>query len=121
MDVIELRGIRAYGKHGASDAERAREQLLDIDVRVELDLAPASSSDNLERALDYAKLHERIVQTVRVRSYHLLERLAAELFQVIFTDVRVASAEVKIAKPQILDGATPSVHLTKKNPRYLPA
>ena len=118
MDVIELCGIRAYGKHGASEAERSRDQRLDIDVRVELDLSAAASSDHLERTLDYAKLHKRIVDRVRERSYHLIERLAAELLEVVFTDVRVAAAEVAIAKPNILDDATPRVRLRKSNPRY---
>ena len=120
MDVIEIRGIRAHGKHGASEAERSEEQPLDIDVRIEIDLSAASASDRLERTLDYAKLHERLVCTVGERSFHLLERLAAKLLGVIFEDVRVAAAEVAIAKPQILDGATPQVRLRTSNPRYLP-
>ncbi len=119
MDVIEIRGIRAFGKHGADEPERSHEQPLDIDVRLEIDLSAASSSDDLEATLDYAKLHARILSTVREQSYHLLERLAAELLKTIFDDVRVARAQVAIAKPAILGGATPRVRLRKKNPRYL--
>ncbi|MBV9278186.1 MAG: dihydroneopterin aldolase [Candidatus Eremiobacteraeota bacterium] len=119
MDVIELRGIRAFGKHGASEAERSQEQPLDIDMRVEMDLSVAASSDRLESTLDYAKLCERIIARVRQRSYRLLERLAAELLDVAFADVRVAAAEVAIAKPNILGGATPQIRIRKANPRYL--
>ena len=118
--MIEVRSIRARGKHGASEAERSEEQPLDIDVRIEIDLSAAVASDRLERTLDYARLHERLVRTVRERSFHLLERLAAELLGIIFEDVRVAAAEVAIAKPQILEGATPRVRMRKLNPRYLP-
>jgi len=120
MDVIEIRGIRAHGKHGASEAERLQDQPLDIDVRVEIDLDAASATDRLERTLDYAVLCERLVTTVKEHSFHLLERLAVELLNVVFEDVRVASAEVAIAKPGILSGATPVVRLLKPNPRHLP-
>ena len=120
MDVIEIRGIRAHGKHGASEAERLHDQPLDVDVRIEIDLDAASSTDHLERTLDYAVLCERLVTAVKEHSFHLLERLAAELLNVIFEDVRVASAEVAIAKPEILSGATPVVRLHKPNPQHLP-
>ena len=32
MDVIELRGVRAYGKHGANPGERDRDQPFDADT-----------------------------------------------------------------------------------------
>jgi len=36
----------------------------------------------------------------------------------IFADHRIARAIVKISKPQILAGATPSVELVRDNPNY---
>jgi len=121
LDVIEIRGIRAHGKHGASEAERREVQPLDLDVRIQIDLSAAADSDNLEQTLDYATLHARLVSTVEHRSFDLLERLAAELLSVIFQDVRVSCAEVVVAKPSILDGATPAVRVERPNPRYLSA
>jgi dihydroneopterin aldolase len=119
VDVIEIRGIRAQGKHGASEDERLREQPLDIDVQVELDLSAAAKSDNLQQTINYAVLRDRLVRVVEQRSFALLERLAAELLSAIFDDVRVAAAEVSVAKPCLLDGATPSVRLRRSNPRYI--
>jgi dihydroneopterin aldolase len=117
MDRINLRGIRAYGCHGADAAERERGQPFDIDVTLEIDLRRAAASDELSDTLDYAALHERLVRTVATTSYALLERLAADLLAAAFDDRRVASAEVTIAKPGILDGATPAVTLARANPR----
>jgi dihydroneopterin aldolase len=117
MDRINLRGIRAYGRHGADAAERERGQPFDIEVTLEIDLRRAAASDELSDTLDYAALHERLVRTVATTSYALLERLAADLLAAAFDDMRVASAEVTIAKPGILDGATPAVTLARANPR----
>jgi 7,8-dihydroneopterin aldolase/epimerase/oxygenase len=119
LDVIEIRGIQAKGKHGASEAERQREQLLNVDVSVSLDLTKAASSDSLEQTINYATLRDRLVHVVQEQSFHLLERLAAELLAAIFEDVRVVCAEVWVAKPSLLDGATPCVHLCRRNPRYI--
>lgn len=118
MDMIALRGVRAYGKHGANPGERDREQAFDLEIMLELDLRPAQASDELADTLDYAQLHERIVAIVRSTSFVLLERLAGEVLQAIFADARVARAQVEIAKPQILNGATPGVRLQRENPRY---
>jgi dihydroneopterin aldolase len=67
----------------------------------------------LSRTMDYAALHGRIVRIVAATSYALLERLAADLLDAVLEDRRVARAEVTIAKPGILDGATPSVTLSR--------
>ncbi|MBV8344003.1 MAG: dihydroneopterin aldolase [Candidatus Eremiobacteraeota bacterium] len=113
MDRISLDGIRAYGKHGADAAERERAQPFDIAISAELDLTDAAATDDLSATLDYAALHERIVQIVATTSYALLERLAADLLDAVFEERRVQRARVTIAKPRILDGATPSVTLCR--------
>ncbi len=117
MDVIALTGVRAYGRHGANPGERDAEQPFDLEIRVEMDLSAAASSDDLGDTLNYADLHERVVGIVQSTSFLLLERLAAEIVNAIFRDSRAVRAEVSIAKPQLLDGATPSVRLCRENPR----
>lgn len=118
MDVVCLSAVRAFGRHGANPGERDREQPFDIDVRVEMDLSAPSHSDDLNDTLNYAELHERVVQVVQSTSFLLLERLAAEIMHEVFRDARVARAQVQVAKPRLLQGATPSIVLSRENPRY---
>jgi dihydroneopterin aldolase len=118
LDRIRLRGVRAYGRHGIDARERERRRPFDIDLSAEIDLEMAASSDDLSKTMDYAALHGRLVRVVSTTSYSLLERLAAELLDAVFVDRRVARAEVTVSKPEILDGATPSVTLQRANPRY---
>ena len=66
-------------------------------------------SDALADTLDYAALHATIVRLVRERSYDLLERLGADLLEALLADPRVQRASVRIAKPELLGGATPAV------------
>jgi dihydroneopterin aldolase len=121
MDRITLRGVRASGRHGANPGERDREQPFEIDAVIELDLHVAQASDDLADTLDYANLHDRLVHVVASTSFALLERLAGELLATIFTDARAVRAEITIAKPCLLEGATPSVTLARENPHRRPA
>jgi 7,8-dihydroneopterin aldolase/epimerase/oxygenase len=120
MDRIRLRGVRAYGRHGADPEERTRRQLFEIDLVAEIDLRAAGTSDELSQTLDYATLARQLVRVVSTSSYALLERLAEDLLEVVFAHARVVRAEVTLSKPGILDGATPSVTLARANPRWRP-
>ncbi len=118
MDRIALRRVRANGRHGFEAGERERPQTFEIDLEIDLDLEAARESDQLGDTIDYASLHARIVRLVETTSHALLERLAGELLATAFEDPRIARAEVTVAKPEILDGATPAVTLRRDNPRY---
>lgn len=118
MDIIALSGIRTFGRHGANPGEREHEQPFDIEIRAEIDLSAPAQSDVLEDTVNYADLYQRVVAVVQSTSFLLLERLAAEILNEIFRDARVARAQVQIAKPRLLHGATPSVVLSRENSRY---
>jgi dihydroneopterin aldolase len=109
LDTIALCGIRAFGHHGADPGEKVVAQPFDIDVTLELDLSAARRSDALADTLDYSTLHATIVRLVADRSYDLIERLGADLLDAILADPRVQRASVRIAKPELLAGATPAV------------
>lgn len=114
MDRITVRSIRANGRHGADPQERSRPQAFDLSICAELDLSAAAASDDLADTVNYAELTRRARQVVESTSFALLERLAGAVLDVIFEDVRIAAAEVTIAKPKILEGATPSVTLSRR-------
>lgn len=120
MDRIALRDIHALGRYGWTSEERAMPQPLTIDLELELDLGRACVSDDLDDTIDYAALHGRIVEIVESSSFALLERLGAAVLDVILEDHRISNATVCIAKPQLLDGATPSVTLRRANPGVKP-
>jgi dihydroneopterin aldolase len=118
MDAITLRGMRVLGRHGAYEGERDTEQPFDIELRLEIDLRPAESSDALGDTLNYDALHKQIAGIVQQTSFALLERLAGEILAAVFADARIARAELSIGKPGVLDGATATVTLARENPRY---
>jgi dihydroneopterin aldolase len=110
-DRIAVRGIRAYGRHGALAGERDQAQPFDLELELELDLTQARTSDRLTDTLDYAAVHARVLAIVQEHSYALLERLGDEILRSLLADQRVVAASVSIGKPALLGGATPSVTL----------
>ncbi len=110
-DTIELRDVRAYGRHGANPHERDHPQPFDLGVRLEVDLSAARATDALAQTIDYAELHARIVRIVRSESFALLERLGDVILADVMRDERILKAEITIAKPRLLSGATPVVTL----------
>ena len=114
MDRIVLHDIVAHGKHGVNPSERETTQPFRIDLVLHLDLSRAAASDDLHDTINYAAIHRRIVEIVGTRSYALLERLAAAILDDVASDGRIRTADISIAKPGILDGATPSVRLVRE-------
>lgn len=115
MDRITLRNIVAHGKHGANPGERDRTQPFQIEVELDLDLTRAGQTDQLHDTVDYAAVHETVVKIVEDHSYQLLERVASVILDEILRDPRIIRASLAIAKPDLLDGATPSVRIERDN------
>jgi dihydroneopterin aldolase len=110
-DTIALRGIRAYGKHGANPGERTYVQPFDLELELDVDLSAPRRSDALADTIDYAALHARIVRLVETQSFALLERLGETIVGDVMRDERIVAARLSLAKPGLLAGATPSVTL----------
>ena len=116
-DLIKLSDLRVRGRHGASPNERDHEQDFVINLELSVDLSRACESDTLRDTINYSTIHKTIIRIVSETSYHLLERLAANILEEIFLDERVEQARVSIAKPLRLNGCTPEVSLNRVNPK----
>jgi 7,8-dihydroneopterin aldolase/epimerase/oxygenase len=117
MDRITIGGLRAMGRHGVGVQERRRPQPFEIELTIDLDLSAAARSDDLADTVNYAALARRVREIVAATSFALLEALASAVLDAVFEDARVRSAQVTIAKPEILDGATPAVTLCRTRGR----
>ncbi|WP_438866071.1 dihydroneopterin aldolase [Paractinoplanes brasiliensis] len=97
---ITLTGLRVRGRHGVFDFEREQGQDFVIDVRLDLDLAPAASSDDVTDTVHYGELAGRLAEIVGGEPVNLIETLAGRLVTACLDDPRVTAAEVTVHKPQ---------------------
>ena len=79
VDRIELRGLHVVGICGALPEERHRAQPLEVDLDVEVDLAPSGASDVLADTVDYGALCDVVAEVIGSGRPQLLEHLAEQL------------------------------------------
>jgi dihydroneopterin aldolase len=84
-DTIQLRGLRALGRHGLLDEERARAQPFEIDVDLEVDLRAAGRSDELADTVDYGAVTGSVVAVVQGEHCDLMEHLAERIARAALT------------------------------------
>ncbi|RKS70744.1 dihydroneopterin aldolase [Actinomadura pelletieri DSM 43383] len=99
LDRIELRGLRARGRHGFLPAERELGQEFVVDAVLGLDTRPAAAEDDLSRTVDYGTLAGRLVAVIEGEPVNLLETLADRLAKKCLEDRAVSEVEITVHKP----------------------
>ena len=98
-DVIEIRGIRGFGRHGVFDHERTDGQEFVVDVRLELDTRAAAASDDLADTVNYGVVAEQVHAAIENDPVDLIETLAQRIADLCLADRRVSGTAVTIHKP----------------------
>lgn len=99
MNVVEVRGLRVFGRHGVHDDERERGQ--DFVFDVELEVGDRGSSDRLEDAVDYVEVARTVQEVSDARPYRLLEALAGAVADELERRFRPESLTVRVTKPEV--------------------
>lgn len=99
-DRIELRGLRARGRHGVLPAETTLGQVFVVDLVLEADLAPAGRQDDLTLTVNYAEVAQQVHDLVTGPPVALIETLAEQIAAAVLTHPPVLAVEVTVHKPQ---------------------
>jgi dihydroneopterin aldolase len=118
-ELIELRGIRAMGRHGVHLEERMEPQPFEVDVVLEADLAAAMASDDLADTVDYSAVFDLVRRRVETDSFRLIEALASAIADDILGEqARVTATTVRVRKPNApLPGPFDTVEATVRRAR----
>ena len=87
---------------GDNQWERGVKQDVVINVSCEFDATRAVASDALDDTVNYKSMKRKIIAEVEGSSFRLLERLTARVLAVVMEDSKVASAAVRVDKPNAL-------------------
>jgi 7,8-dihydroneopterin aldolase/epimerase/oxygenase len=100
-DRIALRGLRAFGHHGAFEHERQYGQEFVVDAVLWVDTRPAAAADDLSMTVDYAEVAAALAAIVSGEPVSLIETLAARLADACLSASRaVREVEITVHKPQ---------------------
>ncbi len=100
--IIRIKKLRLRTIVGTNDWERERLQDVVITVEMEFDGSRAAETDSIDDTVNYRTIKKRIIEAVENSRFHLLEKLADHVLQIIMEDDRVQRAEVEVDKPHAL-------------------
>lgn len=108
MDKIILPQMEFMACHGVFAAEKENPQLFRVKITMEIDLAAAGISDNLDDTVNYGETYLAVKKLVEGNCFNLIEKLAAEIAQEILQDKRVVCVTVQVEKEkaQVAPGIT---------------
>jgi 7,8-dihydroneopterin aldolase/epimerase/oxygenase len=104
MDIIFLNDFKTKALIGIYPWERIVAQTIQLDLEIALPTSRACITDQIEDALDYALIVERINKILAEKHFSLLEALAEHIAQTILTEFKSPWVKVRIAKLGIIRG-----------------
>jgi D-erythro-7,8-dihydroneopterin triphosphate epimerase len=93
---------------GTDKSERENKQEICMQIFLWTDIAKATSSDNLEDALDYREIYDGIVRRVENSRFYLIESLVYEVAKICIQHPLTRKAKVIIEKVGALEKAESS-------------
>lgn len=99
MDIVFIEELAVTTTIGVYDWEQTIKQKLVFDIEMGWDNKRASSSDNVEHCLDYAKASEAIINHVENQNFALVERVAEEVADLLLNRFNSPWVRIKVSKP----------------------
>lgn len=99
LDVIQILGLTARGRHGVYPSERANGQSFSVDVTMHVDTRAAATDDDLSLTVDYSAVAEDVVEILSGNPVYLIETLAQRVAEAVLEYESVQIVEVKVHKP----------------------
>lgn len=105
MDWIRIDGLKLRCIVGLYSYERHREQPVQMDIALGLDLSTAGRSGRIEDTSDYSRVAEAITALLRFREYQLLEVAVEETAAFLFAaHPEIQRLQLRLDKPGALAG-----------------
>lgn len=98
MDIIFINDFRLNILVGIYEWERRVPQTVQLDLEIGMSDSLAGKSDNIDDAIDYAKVVARIEQTLAENHFSLLEKLAEHVAQLILGEFGSPWVKVSVTK-----------------------
>lgn len=98
MDIIFLGGLKIDTLIGIYDWERQQRQTIILDIEMAFDIQKAAETDDIQYALDYKTVSDRIISFVKASECFLVERLISEIAELIRNEFNVPWVKITLNK-----------------------
>ena len=86
MDKVYISQLHVDTIIGVYDFEKESKQSLYFDIEMLCDISAAAATDDINLALDYAKVSERVIEHTTAKPVELLETLVEQLAAIILAE-----------------------------------
>lgn len=105
MDIIFLGGLEIETIIGIYDWERVTKQTVILDIEMAFDIQKAAETDDIQYALDYKTVSQRIVSFVEASQFLLVEKLISEIADIIRSEFNVPWVRITLNKKGAISAA----------------
>ena len=98
---------------GVPGDERARPQRLLLTIEMEFDFSAATKTDSIADTIDYFAVSQRLLRFGEGKNWKLIEKLAADISEMILSEFRPKTISVEVKKFPIPQAKQVSVSLTR--------
>jgi dihydroneopterin aldolase len=110
---ISIVDLEVFYRVGVPDAERVQPQRLLLTVEMETDFSAAAQSDAIADTIDYFAVTQRLLKLGEGRDWKLLEKLAADIADIVWSEFKPMSVTVEVKKFIIPQARHVSVQIKK--------
>jgi dihydroneopterin aldolase len=113
MPQISIVDLEVVYRVGVPDAERAQPQRLLLTVALDADFSVAAKSDGIADTIDYFAVTRRLLKFGEGREWKLIEKLAADVADLILNEFNPQAVTVEVKKFIIPQARHVAVTLTR--------
>ena len=110
---ISIVDLEVFYHVGVPDEERLQPQRLLLTIEMETDFSTAAKTDSIADTIDYFAVSQRLLKFGDGKSWKLIEKLAADICEMILADFKPTAISVEIKKYVIPQARYVSVKLKK--------
>ena len=111
---ISIIDLEVFYRVGVPEAERVNPQRLLLTVEMDFDFSAAAKSDNIRDTIDYFAVSQRLLKFGEGRSWKLIEKLAADIADMVLSEFKPQSVTVEVKKFPIPEAQYISVACHRK-------
>jgi FolB domain-containing protein len=106
MAKITINNLKVKARIGIEPRELKAAQEVVLNISYEYDARQAARTDDIQVAVDYQAMAERITGHLKRSRFNLLETMASEVVKLVMTDKRVRAASVTVTKARAIRHAS---------------
>jgi dihydroneopterin aldolase len=98
-DIIMIKGLTIWARHGVFPEESKYGQRFVVDMEASTDMSKVCDTDNISKGASYTHLFECANKVVGGEQHKTLQRLAQRIAEEVLKDSRIERVRVTVRKP----------------------